>query len=173
MKKLAVLLLVLLFTLAAAVPASADKPVPYYDKTYEELMTVAQCDGFDVMVRSDVHETALDYRDKAGNWIRSLVQREGTDHMYKSTAPLVDVATGLFKMSLHVEVLSPPPKLITQVKFTGTALNIHLPNGVALRASGQQVIEVEGDPAAPDKETLIKFVGHVDWDEDAICAALQ
>lgn len=172
MKKLAVLLLVLL-TLVAAVPASADKPVLYYDKTYEELMTVAECAGFDVMLRSDVHETALDYRDQAGNWIRSLVQREGTDHMYKSTAPAVDVATGPFKMSLHVEVLSPPPDLKTRVRFTGTALNIHLPNGVALRASGQQVIEVESDPEAPDKETLIKFVGHVEWDEAAICAALQ
>lgn len=173
MKKLGLLLVILLITLAAAAPASAGKPVLYYDKNYEELMMVAECDGFDVMLRSEVHETALDYRDKDDNWIRSLVQREGTDHMYKSIAPAVDVATGPFKMSLHVDVLSPAPNLITRVRFTGTALNIHLPNGVALHTSGQQVIEVEGDPAAPDKETLIKFVGHVDWDEDAICTALQ
>lgn len=180
MKPLAVLSLVLLLLLATVLPAAADPPQTWYefDDAYDFLAVDCVVYGYDFEVwdHEVYHISETGYFDHAGNLLRTLVQTQGTDNLYKSSAPGVFLASGPFKYLQHVEILNyvpgDPTQTLAEVRFTGTAWNVHLPGGAVIRRAGQQLEIVQGEP--PDTVLLAttKWVGLTSFDDRAICAAL-
>lgn len=169
MKKLTVLLLVLLFTLTAAAPASADKPEYWYDQDFVWDFELVNCSdyGFDfaASVNAVGHESELLYFDKAGNVVRTLYQAKGTDYIYNSKHPSLG-AFSPFNFSTHVTMTS---ESTWTRRFTGAMWNLQLPGyGVVIHLSGQIVEEV--DDWVVTRE--IKRVGLDQFDYPALCAAL-
>jgi hypothetical protein len=184
MKRLAVPFLVLLMLAAAVTPAAADPPQTWYEVDDSADFLMVDCVpygyGFEVWDHEVYHASEVGYFDHAGNLLRTLVQTQGTDYVYKPTTPGVYpgvyVASGAFKYTQHVEILSfvpgDPTKTLAEVRFTGTQWNVHLPDGTVIRRSGQEVSIFQGE--APDTTWIAtnKWVGLTVWDDKAICAAL-
>jgi hypothetical protein len=131
---------------------------------------------FEVWDHEVYHASEVGYFDHAGNLIRTLVQTQGTDYLYKSTALGVFVASGAFKYSQHVEILSyvpgDPTQTLAEVRFTGTSWNVRLPGGAVIRRSGQEVSTYHGEPPNTTWIGTTKWVGLTVFDDAAICAAL-
>jgi len=180
MKRLAVLSLVLLLLLAAVVPAAADPPQTWYEVDDSADFLVVDCVAygydFEVWDHEVYHASEVGFFDQAGNLIRTLVQTQGTDYLYKSTAPGVFVASGAFKYLQHVKILSyvpgDPTQTLAEVRFTGTSWNVHLPGGAVIRRSGQEVTIYQGEPPNTTWIATTKWVGLTVFDDEAICAAL-
>ncbi len=180
MKRLAVLPLVLLLLLATAVPAAADPPETWYafdDSTDFPLVDCAAYGyDFEVWDHEVYHISETGYFDHAGNLIRTFVQTQGTDNLYKSSAPGVFLASGSFRYLQHVKILyyvpGAPNQTLAEVRFTGTTWNVHLPGGVVIRRAGQEVSVFQGEPPNTIWLATSKWVGLTVFDDQAICAAL-
>ena len=169
MKKFAVLLVVLLFTLAVAVPASADKPEYWYDQDFVWDFELVDCAdfGFDFVanVHAVGHESELLFFNTAGNVVRTLYQAKGTDYIYNSGHPSVGTFSP-FNFSTHVTMAS---ESTWTRRYTGTMWNLQLPGyGVVVHLSGQIVEDV--DDWVVTRE--VKRVGLNQFDYPTLCAAL-
>ena len=180
MKRLAVPLLVLLLLLAAAAPASADPPQKWYEVDGSTDFLMVDCGDygydFEVWDHEVYHASEVGYFDQAGNLLRTLVQTQGTDYLYKLAAPGVFVASGAFRYLQHVEILSyvpgDPSQTLAEVRFTGTMWNVHLPGGAVVRRSGQEVSTYRGEPPDTTWIATRKCVGLTVFDDAAMSAAL-
>ena len=180
MKRLAVPLLVLLMLAAAVIPAAADPPQTWYevDGSVDFLMVDCVDYGYDFEVWDHrvYHASEVGYFDHAGNLIRTLVQTQGTDYVYKPTTPGVYpgvyVASGAFKYLQHVEILSfvpgDPTQTLAEVRLTGTMWNVRLPGGAVVRRSGQEVSTCQGEPPDTNWIATRKWVGLTVFDDAAI-----
>jgi hypothetical protein len=88
----------------------------------------------------------------------------------------VFVASGPFRFSEHVTILyhepNDPDTTLAEVKFTGTAWNVHLPDGVVIRRSGMEIVILQGVPPNTIWLSTEKFVGLSIFDEQAVCSAM-
>ena len=93
MKRLAVLLLVLLLTLVAAVPAHADKPVVWADFDfvsdwpYVDCRVLGQGYNFTIWINQHGHEKQTAYYDRNGNVVRLLIDNDGLGYLYNENNP--------------------------------------------------------------------------------------
>lgn len=180
MRKLATLLLVSLMLLLGVAPVAADPPQTWYDVDFEMDFLMVDCSvyGHDFAVWDHAvgHASEVGYFDQAGNLIRTLVQTQGTDHLYKSTNPGLFVASGPFRYLQHVTILSYDPNnpdlTLAEVRVNGTTSNIRLPDNTVIRRSGQEVEIVQGEPPNTVLIATTKSVGLTVFDQQAICAAL-
>ncbi len=169
MRRLTVLLLVLLITLAAALPASADKPEYWYDQDFDVEYPAVNCAdyGFDfwAVVRAQGHESELPYFDKAGTLVRTLYQSSGVDTVYNSAHPESRVS-GPFSYSVHVEMTGENTWIR---RYTGTVWNVQVPGyGPVIHISGQIVEEVDNWVVTSE----LKRVGLYQLDFQTLCTVL-
>ena len=167
MKRLAVLPLILLLLLATVVPAAADPPQTWYevDESVDFLVVDCVAYGYDFEVwdHEVYHASEVGYFDHAGNLIRTLVQTQGTDHLYKSNALGVFVASGAFKYSAAIEdpattsrSQDPNTQTLAKVRFTGTPWNVlYLPPAIWRRDPTARVQEVSIYQGEPPDNTWI------------------
>ncbi len=169
MRTLTVLSLVLLFTLTAALPASADKPEYWYDRDFVWEFPGVDCAyfGFDfwAMIRMEGHESELAYYDKAGTLLRTLYQSAGVNTVYNEDYPENRVS-GPSNYSIHIEMTGENTWI---AKYTGTVWNIQVPGyGPVVHISGQIVQEVES--WEPTSE--MKRAGLTELDFQTLCTVL-
>lgn len=180
MKTFAIVPAVLVLLLVAALPVAADPPQTSFegDFEYDALAVLCSEYGYDFDVWDHVvgHESQVWHFDQDGAPVKMLKRWQGTDQLYKDTAPNMYVATGPFSFSEYHQFLNyvpgDPGATLVEAKVTGTQSNVHLPNGMMLHSAGQWVYIVQGEP--PDL-ILIDFpkrAGMAVYDDEAICAAL-
>jgi hypothetical protein len=144
MRRLTVLLLVLLVTLTAALPAGADKPEYWYDQDYVWEFPAVDCTyyGLDfwAVIRTEGHESELPYYDKSGTLLRTLYQSSGLNTVYNSAHPENRVSAA-FNYSIHKEMTGATTWI---GRYTGKVWNIQVPGyGPVIHVSGQIVQEVD------------------------------
>jgi hypothetical protein len=169
MRRLTVLLLVLLVTLTAALPASADKPEYWYYQDYMWEFPAVDCTyyGFDfwAVIHTEGHESELPYYDKAGAVVRTLYQSAGVNTVYNPAHPENRVSAA-FNYSIHKEMISATTWI---GRYTGEVWNIQIPGyGPVVHVSGQIVQEADNWEVTSE----MKRVGLYQLDFQPLCTVL-
>jgi hypothetical protein len=132
MKKLAIPLLVLLFTLAAAVPANAAKPdveAGYFDDVYE-VNDPPPCPGIVVMNRSVGTYRNTSYYNNQGQLIRYHSSWSGMDNLYNAANPDL-VLSGHFSANYFIDYVT------GEESAPGTYWSITVPGyGIVFKEAG-------------------------------------
>jgi hypothetical protein len=131
MKKFGVLFLVLLFTLAAAVPAYAAKPVVQTGTLDEVWELEGICPGIEVWDHEVGSYRATAFYDKQGNYLGYELHWSGVDNLYDPERPE-------FMLSGHYSMHENYDALTDQHAYFGIAFNITVPGyGTVLHESGR------------------------------------
>jgi hypothetical protein len=174
MKRLTLLLLALLLTLAAAVPAHADKPVVWADFDFVSDWPYVDCrvleQGYNFIIRIEQHghEKQTAYFDNSGSVVRLLIDSDGIGYLYNEndrsfSIPNTYHATG------HHDVISQAQPYQGIYRVTGLVYSLQMPgSGAVVHMSGQFDFATDGyDPGR-----MLKAVGNQTLDLPTICAYL-
>lgn len=169
MKKVSIWLTLLLLVLFAAVPASANQPTVSYLEFDQDIM-LAVCDYGEVWDRFHVFATVTEFPEKCGTVQNFRAVISGTDFVYLASDPTVQLATGEAHFQQDFELVGTNPEL-WKVKWTGLLYNLKTLGGKPLlQVAGQSIAyRINNDPST---QWYVKDVGHDNYDEAAICAAL-
>ena len=109
MKKTFVALLAVLIALVAAIPASADQPVLWYDEDYDNIWPLFDCRliGYDytILVREIGHHSEELYLDKDGNVVKTFYKAKGNGYLFNEYNPALMVDNN-YDIKMHVEMTS-------------------------------------------------------------------
>jgi hypothetical protein len=179
MRRLPVLICALLLTTVTAAPASASKPIVYFDDDYAFEVLVDpgwgwfEC-GFDVIYGGAGHESYKEWTDKVGDAVKGLYQNQGIDYFYAEANPS-NVVSGKFRLSSHLsDFVEVEPGLFEwDERVTGRIWGITLPgSGPVFHEAGQIWQHVRAEE--PEwVYTRLRQVGISVFDDDALCAALD
>ncbi len=172
MKKLAILLLGVLLTLAAALPAYADKPVIWWDYDFEADWPYVSCAevGYDFTIRINQfgHEKATAYFDNSGNVVRFRFDADGIGYLYKEGNRSFSIPN-TYHCTGHHDVVSQENLFMGIYTVTGLMYSLQMPgSGTVVHKSGQFEFATDGyDPGQ-----MLKAVGNQTLDLRTICAYL-
>jgi hypothetical protein len=176
MKRVTIPFAVLLLVMATASPAAA-KPIPYFDRDFEELSDpFYDLCPFGVMYHGYGHESYREWQDADGFPIMGQFQRHGTDaFINEETGTTV---SGRYRFTSHLSDWTHDAVADTwtwQERLTGVWWNIQLPSeGTVWHTSGQahQTAFAPFEDPATWVYTVTDFVGNDVFDPEALCEAL-
>ncbi len=172
MKRLALLLLVLLLTLAAAVPVYASQPVVWFDEDFEDDWPYVDCRalGYDFTIRINQfgHEKVTAYFDSSGKPVRLLLNESGIGYLYNEKDRSFSIPN-TYHFTIHHDVVSTEDPWMGIYRMTGLVYSLQMPgSGTVVHMSGQ--FEFASDAYDPGR--ALKAVGNQTLDLPTICAYL-
>ena len=169
MKKLSIWLTLLLLVLFAAAPASANQPIVSYQE-FDQQYLLAVCDYGEVWDTFHVFARITEFPEKDGSVQTFRADIDGADFVYLASESTVQIAYGEAHFQQDFTLVGTNPDL-WQVKWTGVQYNLKTMAGRPfLQIAGQSVAyRIDNDPST---QWYVKSVGHNNYDEAAICAAL-
>jgi hypothetical protein len=174
MKRFTVLLLVLLLTLAATIPAHADKPMVWADFDfvsdwpYVDCRVLGQGYNFTIWINQHGHEKQTAYYDSNGNVVRLLIDNDGLGYLYNENNPSFSIPN-TYHITGHHDVVSQANPYLGIYRATGLIYSLQMPgSGTVVHMSGQFEFATEGyDPGR-----MLKAAGNQTLDLPTICAYL-
>lgn len=159
---------VLLLLLMTAIPAQADKPVPYEYDFPSEPYPVADCAQhgltYWVLQQDFIHVDGTRFFDDA--LVKAIEHVQGTSYLFNPADP-TDRLSYEVQYTAHLTFTSWDPFGAT-VKFTGVGVNLQLPGeGIVLHDAGMAVFDISSEPWE-----MLHHVGQNKWDWQTVCEVL-